>query len=326
MAADAKGKSSNKKRKKNGKKRTPFRETPWFQLVWVTPVLILVLGIGVVLSRWFLGSGSGQEFLRNYSGHSNLPEGAPEGFPWWMQWQHFFNFFLITLIIRSGWLVRTQQKPEAYWTRNNSGRLKTKNPPTKMSLYAWLHLSLDVLWVLNGLVFLILLFSTGQWVRVVPTGWDIFPNAISTGLQYLSLDWPLETAWTNYNAMQVLAYFVTIFIAAPLAALTGIRISPMWSNGWKISRYYPTPLARVSHLLVMFYFVLFIFVHVLLVFTTGMRHNLNYMFSSQPEGSDSWWGFIIFSISLIVVAAGWILARPIFMSPAAQLTGKVTSR
>lgn len=325
MATNAKSKTSPKKKKK-GKKRTPFRETPWFKLVWIVPLLVVVLGIGVLLSRWFLGAPTGQEFLASYSGHSDLPEGAPEGFPWWMQWQHYFNFFLIILIIRSGWMVRTQTKPEAYWTRNNTDRFKTKKPPTKMSLYLWLHLSLDVLWVLNGLIFVILLFSTGHWMRVVPTSWDIFPHAISAGLQYLSLDWPLETAWTNYNAMQVLAYFVTIFIAAPLAAITGIRISPVWSSEWKVSRFYPASLARTIHLLVMFYFVLFIFVHVVLVFTTGMRHNLNMMFSWVGDNGESWWGFVIFAVSLIIVAAGWILARPIFMSAAAQLTGKVTTR
>lgn len=326
MVTDTKTKASTKKKKKKKGKRTPFRQTPWFTVVWVAPILIAVLAIAVVAARWFVGTPTGAEFLANYPGHSELPEGTPEGFPWWAQWQHFFNFFLIVLIIRSGWLVRTQRKPEAFWTRNNTGRFTTKRPPTKMSLHLWLHLTLDVLWVLNGLIFVVLLFASGRWARVVPTSWDIFPNAVSAGLQYLSLDWPMEMSWVNYNALQVLAYFVTIFIAAPLAAITGLRMSPVWNNDWKISRFYPAPLARAIHLPVMFYFVVFIFFHVVLVFTTGMRHNLNHMFSWLPEGSDSWWGFVMFVVALLVVVAGWILARPIFMRSAAQLTGKVTSR
>lgn len=307
-------------------KKSGFRQSPWFKLVWIVPIVVVVLAAASIASRWYLGSSAGHSFLESYPGKSALPSDSPKGFDGFIQWQHALNIFLIVLIIRSGWLVRTQTKPEAFWTRNNKGRFKTKGSPTKMSLYLWLHLSLDFLWVLNGIVFIVLLFATGSWLRVVPLHWDIIPNAWSAGLQYVSFNWPIESAWTNYNALQVIAYFVTIFIAAPLAAITGIRMSPVWSAKWKISKAYPLELARAIHLPVMFYFVAFIVVHVVLVFTTGMRHNLNYMFSTQPEGSLSWWGFVIFAVTIIVVIAGWIAARPIFMRSIAELTGKVTRR
>ncbi|MFP3802940.1 oxidoreductase, partial [Paraburkholderia sp. SIMBA_027] len=71
--------------------------------------------------------------------------------------------------------------------------------------------------MLNGLIFIVLLFATGQWLRIVPTNWDVFPNALSAGLQYASLNWPLENGWNNYNRLQLLTYFLTVFIAAPLA-------------------------------------------------------------------------------------------------------------
>lgn len=322
-AADSKKKRKKKKKKGGG---TPFRESPFFKLVWIVPIALAVLAIAGVLARMFLGSASGQEFLAAYPGHSELPAGTPEGFPWWAQWQHFFNIFLMVLIIRSGWLVRTQQKPEAYWTRTVKNRKKGAAEPTKMSIYLWLHLSLDVLWLLNGLIFVILLFASGHWARVVPVSWDIFPNMISAGLQYLSFDWPQEMAWVNYNALQVMTYFVTIFIAAPLAAITGVRMSPIWQNTWSISKAYPAPVARAIHLPVMFYFVGFIFIHVLLVFTSGMRHNLNMMFSWTGDNATSWWGFIMFAIAMIVVAVGWIAARPLFLQPVAQMSGKVTTR
>jgi hypothetical protein len=35
-----------------------------------------------------------------------------------------------------------------------------------------------------------LLFWTGQWPRLVPTTWEVFPNAALTALQYLSLTFP----------------------------------------------------------------------------------------------------------------------------------------
>lgn len=307
-------------------KKSGFRQSPWFKLVWIVPLVIVVLAAASIATRVYLGSNSGHSFLESYPGKSELPDGSPEGFAGFIQWQHALNIFFIVLLIRSGWLVHSQTKPEAFWTRNNKGRLKTKRPPTKMSLYLWLHLSVDFLWVLNGIIFIVLLFTSGSWIRVVPIHWDIIPNAWSAGLQYLSFNWPVETAWTNYNALQVLAYFVTIFIAAPLAAITGIRMSPVWSPTWKINKFYPAALARAIHLPVMFYYVVFIIVHVFLVFTTGMRHNLNYMFSNQPEGSLSWLGFALFVVTLIVVIAGWIGARPIFMRSVAELTGKVTRR
>lgn len=185
---------------------------------------------------------------------------------------------------------------------------------------------MDALWVLNGVVFGVLLFSTGSWKRIVPVHWDTFPNAISAGLQYLSLDWPVNTPWINYNSLQVLAYFVTIFVAAPLAALTGIRLSPAWRSTWRINTVYPVGIARAIHLPVMFYFVVFIVVHVALVFATGMRLNLDVMYGWQGQGSETWWGFCVFVITLLVVIAGWIAARPMFMQPVASLTGRVSGR
>lgn len=294
----------------------------WFALVWIVPTLIVLLAAAVLASQWFVDSPTGQRFLGNYSGHSQATFAAT-GFPGWLQWQHFLNLFFIVLIVRSGWRVRTDRKPEAYWTRTVGPKLES---PTKISLYLWLHYALDVFWVLNGFIFYILLFGSGHWRRILPTNWDIFPHALSAGLQYLSLDWPMETAWTNYNALQVLAYFVTVFIAAPLAIITGLRMSALWSAQWKINRIYPMELARLLHLPTMFYFVAFTVAHVALVFVTGMRANLNNMFSWAGEGSTSWLGFGIFLVAMLVLVVGWIAARPLFMSSVARPTGKVTSR
>ncbi|HEX7374991.1 MAG TPA: hypothetical protein VF277_08445, partial [Steroidobacteraceae bacterium] len=148
----------------------------------------------------------------------------------------------------------------------------------------------------------------------------------SAALQYLSLDWPVNEPWTNYNSLQVLAYFSIIFIAAPLAAITGIRMSPVWRSDWKISKIYPVTLARKIHLPVMFYFVLFIVAHVALVFATGMRLNLAAMYANGSQGSETWWGLAVFLVVLMVVIAGWMAARPMFLQPVASMTGRVSSR
>jgi thiosulfate reductase cytochrome b subunit len=179
-----------------------------------------------------------------------------------------------------------------------------------------------VLWVLNGLVFYVLLFDTGQWTRVVPTSWDVFPNAVSAALQYASLDWPLENGWVNYNALQLLTYFITIFVAAPLAIITGLRMSSAWPKQAGINKAYPIELARAVHLPVMFYFVAFIIVHVTLVLTTGALRNLNHMYAARDDGG--WLGFWIFAASLVVMAGAWIAARPILLRPVAALMGKLS--
>lgn len=289
----------------------------------VSGALVLLLAV-VAAAIWIRSTPSGQSFIASYPGETQLPEGAPVGLPAWLGWQHFFNAFLMVLIIRSGWLVRRTERPSAYWTRKNSGLFKTREKPKKISLDLWLHLSLDGLWLLNGLVFVVLLFATGQWMRVVPTSWDIFPNALSAALQYASLNWPTENGWVNYNSLQVIAYFLTIFVAAPLATLTGFRMSGAWSSRWqRASRVFPVALARALHFPVMLYFVLFIFVHVLLVLTTGAIRNLNHMYAAQDSPS-SLLGLGMFAVSVVVIVAAWYACRPLVLRPIASIWGKVS--
>ncbi|MDJ0314333.1 cytochrome b/b6 domain-containing protein [Arthrobacter sp. H35-D1] len=296
---------------------------PWARTAVAAIVLVIVLLAVVLAARWFVILDPVQSFLKTYPGQSVLPESAPVGFPAWLGWQHFLNMFFIILIIRSGWQVRTTKRPAAHWVRNNKGLIKTKNAPTKISLDLWFHQTLDALWVLNGIVFIVVLFFTGQWMRIVPTSWDIVPNAISAGLQYLSLDWPTENGWVNYNGLQLLTYFITVFIAAPLAIATGLRMSGAWpKNARTLNRIYPIQAARALHFPVMIYFVGFIVVHVTLVLATGALRNLNHMYASSDV--VNWWGFGIFALSLVVMAAAWFLATPLFLRPIASLMGKVT--
>ena len=121
-----------------------------------------------------------------------------------------------------------------------------------IGLARWWHLGIDTLWLANGIVFFVLLFTTGQWMRLVPLHWDVFPNALSVAIQYLSLDWPTESGWSNYNSLQLLAYFITVFLAAPLALLTGLGMSPALSTRFRrISSVFSIQFARSVHFLVL---------------------------------------------------------------------------
>ena len=296
---------------------------------WVRPALmiggILVLALIIVLcARWLRTLEPIQQFIATYDGHASQPEVAPTGIPAWLGWQHFLNMFFIVLIVRRGLQVRLERKPAAHWTaKKNSFFSPPGAKPKKVSISQWLHQSLDVLWVVNGLIFIVLLFLTDHWMRIVPTSWDIFPNMVSGVIQYASLDWPTENGWVHYNALQVMAYFVTVFIAAPLAIISGLRISTWWPDqNQRLNKLYPVEVARAVHFPVMLYFVVFTIVHVFLVFFTGALRNLNHMYTSRDV--VDWWGLVIFLASLLVIAAGWFVTQPLFTRPVAAKTGEVT--
>lgn len=279
--------------------------------------LIVAAGILILAARGVTTLPGVPEFLERYTGEYHLPDVADPGFPGWVRWTHFLNIFFMVLIIRSGLQVRHQQKPPAFYTPKKGGK--------KVSINLWLHTGLDLLWLANGVVFVVLLFVSGHWARIVPTSWEVFPNAVSAMLQYATLEWPMEDAWVNYNALQQLMYFIVVFIAAPLAAITGLRMSEWWpKNATKLNKIYPAPLARAIHFPTMLFFVMFIIVHVFLVFATGMRQNLGYMFA----GTDvlGWAGLVWFLVALVVIIGAWFAARPLLLAPIANLFGRVSSR
>lgn len=285
----------------------------------------LVAVAAVFLVRAFLSTPFMQDFLAMYPGEYHPAVEVEPGFAPWANWAHFFNMFLMVLIIRSGLRVRSEKRPTVFWTPRG-------NSKGKISLTLWFHQALDLLWIINGVVFVVLLVTTGHWARIVPTSWEVFPNALSAGLQYVSFDWPTDNGWVNYNSLQQLAYFATVFIAAPLAIVTGFRMSGLWpKNAEKLSKAYPVEWARALHFPVMLYFVAFIIVHVALVFLTGALRNLNHMFAAQGSVDGAayaanWTGFWVFVLAMAVIAGGWFAARPLVLAPIARLFGQVSGR
>ncbi|MGH3690916.1 MAG: cytochrome b/b6 domain-containing protein [Microbacterium sp.] len=300
---------------------TGRRRPTWPQAIAVlfgAAALGVLAGAAIAFVRTLLSFPFMQDFLAAFPGEYEPGIAVEPGFSPWIGWQHFFNMFLMVLIIRSGLQVRTEKRPTVFWTPRG-------NAKGKISLNLWFHQSLDILWLVNGVIFVVLLFVTGHWVRIVPTSWEVFPNALSAALQYVSFDWPHENGWNNYNSLQQLAYFATVFIAAPLAAITGFRMSGLWpKKAEKLSRAYPVEWARALHFPIMLYFVAFIIAHVALVMLTGFLRNLNHMFASQD--AVTWTGFWVFVLSLVVIAIAWVAARPLVLAPIAKAFGKVSGR
>jgi len=309
----------------------------WFNLLWLLPIGFVLLIVAVATAQGLRDVPSVQQFIQRYPGTVDVP-GAEDnaGFPAWLGWQHFFNLFLMIFIIRSGVQIMTDH-PRLYWTRHSTpgkewfrfqkpvptdplwtakqdsvslpGQVGLPGIRHSIGLARWWHLGIDTLWLANGLVFFVLLFATGHWRRLVPTSWEVLPNAVSVMIQYLSLDWPTENGWVAYNSLQLIAYFITVFVAAPLAVITGLGMSPALSTRLRrISTVLSIQTARSLHFLVMVWFLLFIVIHVTLVFTTGLLRNLNHMYAGRDDGS--WLGFWVFAASMVVVIAGWVAATP----------------
>lgn len=318
--------------------RVRIGRSGWFNLLWLLPIGFVALIVAIAAAKGLRNFAAVQHFIERWPGTAVTPAAESRaGFPVFVNVQHFFNMFMILFIIRSGWQILSDH-PRLYWTRHSTPgkewfRIQKAVPddplwtakqdsvslPTHVALPGirhsiglarWWHLGMDVLFVVNGLVFYVLVFSTGHWHRLVPTSWDVFPNALSTAIQYASLDFPAEHSWVAYNGLQLLAYFLTVFVAGPLALITGLGMSPALSTRFKrLSRILSIQVARSLHFLIMCWFVLFIVAHVTMVATTGALRNLNYMYAARD--ANAWVGFWVFCASMLIAGVAWFAASPL---------------
>lgn len=319
----------------------------WFNLLWLIPIGFVGLVATIAIGKGVRHMPGVEAFIARYPG-SSPSSAVADGLPAWAGWTHFFNLFMMIFIIRAGIQILCDH-PRLYFSRNSTpGKDEwlrvgppvpddpywTANADTvalpaqfglpgfrhSIGLARWWHMGVGVLWLLNGAVFYILLFTTGQWRRIVPTSWDVIPHAASVMIQYASLDWPDDHTWTNYNALQLISYFVTVFIAAPAALITALGMSPALSQRLGlISKRMRLNLqiARSLHFGVLVYFLLFILVHVTMVFATDAFDNLNHMFAArgcaQGAGPEchSPAGFYVFCVAAVICTVGWIAATPL---------------
>jgi len=318
----------------------------WFSSLWLIPlgIVALVLSIAVVreLARqpWFA------DFIARYPGTSDsYVQPVSTGFPWWLRWQHFLNLLFMMFIIRAGlqiladhprlylnsgsrpdseWLRlrgpvpadrRDSNDPETVWTAKEDAVALPKHlgiPGFRHSigLARWWHFSFDLFWLVNGALFYVLLFSTDEWKRLIPTSLDVFPNALSTALQYLSLNLPENAGFSTYNALQLLAYFITVFIAAPLALVTGLLQAPSVAGRFGTGAgLLNRQVARSVHFGVLLWMLMFIAVHTLMIFVTGFVGNVNHM--TLGTDTNSWRGVALYVAWMAVVVAFWLVASPL---------------
>lgn len=319
--------------------------TRWYSILWALPIIFVLLVAAVAMAQGLRELPNVQSFIAQYPGAPAAAASVETGFPLWLRVGHFLNLLFMMFIIRSGVQILADH-PRLYWQRDSTpgtewfrfqkpvpkGRVWTSKDDSvtlpswlgipgvrhSIGLARWWHFSINTLWLLNGLVIYILLFSTEQWQRIVPTTWEVLPNAVSVTLQYLSLDFPPEESWTKYNSLQQLIYFLTVFVAAPTSVFTGFMQSPAVSNhlGW-FARVFNRQRARSIHFLALWWFLIFILIHVTLVFITGARSNLNMMWAGVHD--DSWSGFMMFVPLILFIVVLWALASPLTLRYARQV-------
>jgi DMSO/TMAO reductase YedYZ molybdopterin-dependent catalytic subunit/thiosulfate reductase cytochrome b subunit len=312
----------------------------WWNVGWLCLfawVFLIVFSAG---STWFIETETGKAFVGRYPATlSRGPASEAQGFPWWLRWEHYFNLFIMVLMIRSGISILADH-PRLYWNVHctpGTEWFRFNIPVPKMPYYTakddsvtipgwlglpgirhsggiarWWHFSCALFWILNGLVFVILLFATNQWQRLVPRTWEIIPSAAATAVQYASLHMPHENGWVRYNALQQLGYFAVVFIAAPLQILTGLAMAPSVGNRLRrFSILLHRQRARSIHFLGLLFFLGFVLIHVTMVFVTGFRKNLNHIVMGTDEGN--WNGFIWALVGIGVIVLVWIAATWITM-------------
>src|SRR5579863_9123178 len=153
---------------------------------------------------------------------------GPYGFPAWLRITHYVNFLFLVLLIRSG-LQILMDHPRLYWnvhcTPGTEWLRLTPNEVPKDRVWTakedsrylspWIGLPgrrhtigmarhwhfLSVLfWVVNGFIYVALLFGTGQWRRLVPTSWQIVPDAWAYFVHYVTFQLPPEPdTFQRYN-------------------------------------------------------------------------------------------------------------------------------
>lgn len=257
-------------------------------------------------------------------------------FPFWLRASHLINFFLIGLLLRSGWQIIATH-PRLYW-RNDCGPgtewlkfTKRVVPPEEGAYTAhddeleppsWLtlpgkrnpglgrhwHGLFTVLWVVNGLFYVTMLFATGTWRRIVPTSWDVFPQAWESFKIYAGFGVPGIEHFTPYDSLQQLMYFTVVFIAAPLMMVTGPVMSPAVRGQfpWWPKLFGGVQAARSIHFLGMAFLTFFIVMHVTLVFLVHRDRNVTNMVFGRYEPAKVAQATTIMLLVIFAVVAFWI--------------------
>lgn len=302
--------------------------------------LVLLAGLAVAASFAFNASGMGQSYMDRFP--CVTPSASVEpGFTLFTRLAHYLNFIFLLFLVRSGIQIFTDHPrlytnmhctPGTDWLRARgdvprdrtwTAKDDSVSAPSFIGLPGgrhmigiarhW-HFMFDILWIATGAAFILVQFADGTWTRLVPTSWELGPQAVSCMATYGHLRDPAEVAgidgYVRFNALQQLTYFAVIFIIPPLQIMTGVAMSPAFDNEHK---WYPRLFgnrqgARSLHFVLMVAFIGFFAGHMVLVLATGAARNLNGIVLDQDvaQASGVWLTVLgtVFALAL-TQAAVW---------------------
>ena len=239
---------------------------------------------------------------------------ADLGFPVWLRVNHFINLLFIGLLMRSGIQILAAHprlywnnacKPETSWlklTRKQAPKDKlwtsmdeeVSAPPLlalpgkeNLGVGRHWHFFSIIFWVLNGLIYVVLLFATGEWQRLIPTSWSIFPQAWHTFLTYITFHLPPRSDFHPYDPLQQLAYAAVVFLLGPFLILTGAAMSPAIEGRfpWYPRLFGSRQAARSLHFLGLLAFVLFTIMHTAMVLIAYFQDNIRDIVLGSEQSS-----------------------------------------
>jgi thiosulfate reductase cytochrome b subunit len=151
----------------------------------------------------------------------------------------------------------------------------------------YLHFQAAWVVILTGLLYIISVFFTGHFRKnLLPSGVDLSWRAFSTAIaKHLRFERPSAAEAWSYNVLQRLAYLFVIFVLFPLVIWTGLAMSPAFVSA------VPTTVnllggqqsARTIHFFVSVFLVLFVLVHVVMIFVAGFRSRMRAMITGRAD-------------------------------------------
>jgi thiosulfate reductase cytochrome b subunit len=154
----------------------------------------------------------------------------------------------------------------------------------------YLHFQAAWVAVATGLLYVIWGLFAGHFRRnLVPTRSNVNEIGVSI-FQHLRFARPSpEDAW-SYNVLQRISYLVVIFILFPLMIWTGLAMSYGFVSAFPLSVRLlgGHQTARSLHFLVTILLVLFLLIHIVMIFVAGFRARMRAMINGQVgPGSSS---------------------------------------
>jgi len=149
------------------------------------------------------------------------------------------------------------------------------------------YLHFQTAWVLlfTGLLYIIFGVAAGHFRRtLLPDGADLSWRAFSSSIaSHLRFERPsAEEAWT-YNVLQRLSYLFVIFVLFPFVIWTGLAMSPAFVSAVPaaVNVLGGQQSARTLHFVVSLALVLFLLVHVGMVWLAGFRSRMRAMITGR---------------------------------------------